>query len=280
MKIIPIASESLGLRSMATYIETKDCKILLDPSAALGPKRYGLPPHRKEQELLLKTKLKIAEYAEKCDIITISHYHYDHYDPNEVFYKGKKVFAKDIKNNINKSQEIRGIDFKNKIEDICDLNYCDDSTHHLNDTKITFSPPFFHGPENIRLGYVIMTTIDDGKKRIIHTSDVQGPVTTSAKDYILDQKPEILIIDGPPSIFLGWKFSKKNFQKASDNLVEIIKTLGCKIILDHHLLRDLKYQDSFIEPYQTGKEKVKTFAEYLGRKNNTLEAHRKELWSV
>ena len=52
MKIIPIASDSLGVRSMATYVETKDCKILIDPSAALGPKRYGLPPHNKELEAL------------------------------------------------------------------------------------------------------------------------------------------------------------------------------------------------------------------------------------
>ena len=56
MKIIPISSDSLGVRSMATYIETKDCKILIDPSAALGPKRYGLPPHQKELETLYKTK--------------------------------------------------------------------------------------------------------------------------------------------------------------------------------------------------------------------------------
>ena len=89
MKIIPIASDSLGVRSMATYVETKDCKILIDPSAALGPKRYGLPPSREEQEVLFKTKIKIAELAEQCNVLIISHYHYDHYDPNEVFYKGK-----------------------------------------------------------------------------------------------------------------------------------------------------------------------------------------------
>jgi len=278
MKIIPIASDSLGVRSMATYVETKDCKILIDPSAALGPKRYGLPPSKEEQETLFKTKLKIAEFAEQCNVLTISHYHYDHYDPNEVFYKGKKVFAKDIAKDINKSQKQRGTDFKNMVENICDLKYCDDSTHQIGDTIITFSPPFFHGPENVRLGYVIMTTIDDGKKRIIHSSDVQGPVTTSAKDYILDKKPDLLIMDGPPSIFLGWKFSKQNLQDASDNLVEIIKTLRCQVILDHHLLRDLKYLDVFSEPYNIGKDKVKTFAEYLGKKNNTLEAHRKEMW--
>ena len=30
MNSVPLASESLGVRSMATYVETKDCTILLD----------------------------------------------------------------------------------------------------------------------------------------------------------------------------------------------------------------------------------------------------------
>ena len=59
MNIIPIASDSLGVRSMATYVETKDCKIVIDPSAALGPKRYGLPPAKEEQEAL--SDMNLAE---------------------------------------------------------------------------------------------------------------------------------------------------------------------------------------------------------------------------
>ena len=161
---------------------------------------------------------------------------------------------------------------------MCELIYCDGTKHQFGDTEIIFSPPFFHGPENVRLGYVIMITIDDGEKRILHASDVQGPVTKSAKDYIIDQKPDLLIMDGPPTIFLGWKFSMQNLQDASDNLIEIIETLKCDVILDHHLLRDLKYKEVFPEPYKRYGKKVKTFAEYLGKENNTLEAHRKKLW--
>ena len=278
MNVIPIASDSLGIRSMATFIETKDCKILIDPSAALGPKRYSLPPHQKELEALFKTKEKIHETAEKCNILTISHYHYDHYDPDETFYEGKKVFAKDIRTKINKSQQKRGKDFKETVKNSCELIYCDNSKHKIGNTELIFSPPFFHGPENVRLGYVIMTTIYNQGKRVLHASDVQGPVTSNAKDYIIDQKPDLLIIDGPPTIFLGWKFSIKNLEDASDNLVEIIEKLDCDIILDHHLLRDLKYKERFPRPYQLGGARVKTFAEYLGEKNNTLEAHRKQLW--
>ena len=278
MKVVPMASDSLGVRSMATYVETKDCKILIDPSAALGPKRYGLPPAEQEMVALEKTKNEIAKTAKQCNILVISHYHYDHYDPSAGFYKDKTIFAKDINKNINKSQQKRGTDFKKIVEDSCDLIYCDDSKHNVGNTELIFSPPFFHGPENVRLGYVIMTTIYDGEKRLLHASDVQGPVTKSAKEYIISQSPDLLIMDGPPTIFLGWKFSMQNLQDAADNLVEIKEKLDCDIILDHHLLRDLNYKKIFPQPYQASGEKVKTFAEYLGKENNTLEAHRKELW--
>jgi predicted metallo-beta-lactamase superfamily hydrolase len=278
MKIIPIASDSLGVRSMATYVETNDCKILIDPSAALGPKRYGLPPHDKEHKVFNETKKKISEIAQKCDILTISHYHFDHYDSEEEFFKEKKVFLKEISKDINKSQSQRGADFKNKVEKNCDLIFCDNSKHRIGDTEIIFSPPFFHGPENIRLGYVIMTTVDDGEKRILHASDVQGPVSKNATKYIIDQKPDLLIIDGPPTNMLGFRFSKKNLQKASENLVKIIEKLKCEIILDHHIIRDLKYKQAFPTPYSKGGVKLKTFAEYLGKENNTLEANRKNLW--
>ena len=278
MKVVPMASDSLGVRSMATYVETKDCKMLIDPSAALGPKRYGLPPAEQEIETLKKAKNEIARTAKQCDILTISHYHYDHYDPSADFYKDKKIFAKDITKNINKSQQKRGKDLKKIVEDSCDLIYSDDSKHNVGNTNLIFSPPFFHGPENIRLGYVIMTTIDDGEKRLLHASDVQGPVTKSAKEYIITQSPDILIMDGPPTIFLGWKFSMQNLQDAADNLIEIKQKVNCDIILDHHLLRDLNYKKIFPQPYLASGEKVKTFAEYIGKVNNALEAHRKELW--
>lgn len=278
MIIKPIASDSLGVRSMATYIETKECKILIDPSVAFTPLRYGLPPHKKELDTFYNKKSEIAKIAKKCNIIIISHYHYDHYDPNEKIYDGKKIFTKNILKNINKSQKQRGKEFIEKINTKCKLTYSDNTKHNFGTTKITFSPPFFHGPENIRLGYVIMTTIEEKKQKILHSSDVQGPVIKNTTEYIIKQNPDVLILDGPPSMFLGWRFSKKNLQYSSDNLIRILKETKSEIILDHHLLRDLKYKDIYSEPFKKAKKRVKTFAEYLGKKNNTLEAHRKQLW--
>ncbi len=278
MKIEPIASDSLGVRSMATYVETDDCKIFIDPSAALGPKRYHLPPSKEEIDALNFFKEKISKKASECDVLTISHYHYDHFDPDESFYDGKKVFAKDINKNINKSQKNRGSDFKKNISKKCDLIYADGKGYSFGETNIRFSPSFFHGPENVRLGYVIMTTIDDGEKRLTHASDVQGPVVKKTADYIIKLNPDVLIMDGPPTLFLGWRFSSQNLLDAANNLNRIIRETNCDVILDHHLLRDLKYKKRFSDPYNKFGKKIKTFAEYLGEKNNTLEAHRKELY--
>src|SRR2546425_12620111 len=44
VRVIPLAAESLGVRSMATYVEAGDLGILIDPRATLAPARWGLPP--------------------------------------------------------------------------------------------------------------------------------------------------------------------------------------------------------------------------------------------
>lgn len=86
MKVIPLASESLGVRSLATYVKTKDVGILIDPGVALAPDRYGLKPNDIEFEKLREMRNKINDYAKKSNVITISHYHYDHYTPFLMIY--------------------------------------------------------------------------------------------------------------------------------------------------------------------------------------------------
>jgi predicted metallo-beta-lactamase superfamily hydrolase len=99
LNVIPLAFDSLGVRSMATLVET-DKRIMIDPGLDLAPKRYGLPPTRIELERGRELSDKINQYAQKTDIFIITHYHHDHYFPEAEFYKDKVLLLKQNKNQI------------------------------------------------------------------------------------------------------------------------------------------------------------------------------------
>ena len=61
IRIIPLADESLGVRSMAVYVETSTIRVLLDAGVSLAPKRYGLLPHPAEFEALKEARGRLAE---------------------------------------------------------------------------------------------------------------------------------------------------------------------------------------------------------------------------
>ena len=105
MNIIPLAAESLGVRSSAVFIETGDVNILIDPGVSLAPGRFGLPPHRLEIKAMNESWRVIKEYAARADVLIITHYHFDHFDPTEpVLFNGKTLLIKHPKENINASQ--------------------------------------------------------------------------------------------------------------------------------------------------------------------------------
>lgn len=120
MKIIPLAFDSLGTRSMSTYVSTKDVKILIDPGVSLAPIRYGLQPHSLELQRLAKHWNEIVKYAKQSDILIITHYHYDHHNPQEnlEIYKNKIVLIKHPIEKINYSQKGRASYFLQQIKDL------------------------------------------------------------------------------------------------------------------------------------------------------------------
>jgi len=275
VEVIPLASDSLGVRSMATLVKTKDVRVAIDPDAALGPSRYGLPPHQKELEALAHYTEVSHKAAAESNIIIISHYHFDHFEMGGEHFRGKRLYVKSIKENINKSQTHRGTDFKEAVSGVADaIVEADGQEFRHGKTRISFSPAVPHGPPGIRLGFVLMTLVDDGF-RFVHASDVQGPVADKSAEWIIAQRPKLIYMDGPPILFLGWRFSQANMDKAITNFQRLLDETKADIILDHHLLRSLNYREKF--PFFDN-ERVKTAAEFLGKENVMLEARRKELW--
>ncbi|MCI4434628.1 MAG: MBL fold metallo-hydrolase [Thermoplasmata archaeon] len=269
MEVKFLCSDSQGVRSMALFIDS-GIRISIDPSASLGPYRYGLRPTEVEYKKLMECKKKIRKIAKESDVIIITHYHYDHYDPEEDFYD-RRLIIKDPVNNINRSQKIRADYFINKIKN---YEIADSMVYDISGTSIKFSPPFHHGNEKSRLGYVVSVVVEKNKK-ILFTSDVEGPIVESVAEYIIKENPDIVIIDGPPTYFLGYKFSQIDLERSIENLKKISREID-KVVLDHHLLRDLNYRERLSDVYKRGN--VFTYAEMNGEEINMLEAHRKDLY--
>ena len=117
---------------------------------------------------------------------------------------------------------------------------------------------------------------------MVHTSDVEGPSLYSQVIFIINERPNVVILDGPMTYMLGYRYSKSSLEFSIENIIKIINETDVEsIITDHHFLRDLKYESRMKKVYETAKDKnvnVVTAAEFDGRKIEMLEAKRKELF--
>ena len=290
MKVIPLAFESMGVRSMATFVET-DQKILIDPGTSIAPKRFGYPPWKIEFDALHKTRARIGKYAEKADIVTISHYHHDHYTPFEPgkfldsspelakrLYEGKKLFIKHPTSKINKSQQKRASDFLKNLKDLnCEVSYADGNSFEVGDTSIKFSDPLPHGSQGSKLGYVVAVTIRWNGKSFMHASDIQGPIYDEAKQVILEENPDMLILSGPPVYLTGFAVEKRDIEKARNNLIEIAEQIP-NVVVDHHLLRSTRYLNFIKSVEKESGGEILVASQIIGKEPELLEAKRKQFY--
>jgi len=297
VKVVPLAAESFGVRSMCTYVETPDVKILLDAGVSLCPYRFGLPPHPREFRAIEDCRRKIEDAAEKVEVVSISHYHFDHHTPsfedwicnwteaNESarrIYEDKTVLMKNPKEKINSSQrrrswvfQLTGGRFAEKLEVADGRIFAFGKS-----TVVRFSEPVFHGSENSMLGWVLMTTIEYESEKFMFAPDVQGPISLTTLKLILKEKPQVLMIGGPPSYLAQFKVADQEIQVGLRNLVEIVKNVPCTI-LEHHLLRDEHWKlcaQRVFESASFSGHRVLTAAEFLGKPSLFLESRRKRLF--
>lgn len=281
-KVKPLAFESLGARSMATFIETSDLKVVIDPGVALAPNRFGLKPHFLEEEAKKALWLSIEEHVEKSDVIVISHYHFDHFNPDMPnLFEGKTLLIKDPGTWINLSQKTRARNFLKQLKGFnVKPIYVDRKVFKWNGTEMRFSHPVPHGASTER-GYVVEVCIR-AEKTFIHTSDVQGPILQEQVDFILIEDPDFLVVDGP-SIYYDNSYQSIDLKAVIESLNKIIKqTRLCKMIVDHHLTRDIDYKQKIGDVYKTAGTAGKWVgcaAEFLGEEPRLLEADRKGLYT-
>ena len=280
MKVVPLAFDSMGVRSMATFVET-DHRILIDPGLDLAPLRYGLPPSRMEFKRAKELSAKINDYAKGADIFIITHYHHDHYFPEADFYQDKVLLLKHPQRDINYNQRKRAKaflkSFRNRAKRI---EYADGKEFALSGTKIKFSPPVPHGETLSKSGFVVMCSISHEGEKFVFASDVQGPQVSNSVTWIVEENPDLLVVSGYPT-YLTHVTNPRTFEECNHNLIEILVRTNTKtIILDHHLTRDMEYKEkveSTLKKAQSMGRNITTAAEYLGMKPDLLEAKRKQI---
>ncbi|HET8578403.1 MAG TPA: hypothetical protein VFO18_15015 [Methylomirabilota bacterium] len=277
MNVVPLAAESLGARSVATYVECGETRILIDPGAALGPSRFGLPPTDQEWEALKRSNDRISGYAQRASIVFVSHYHDDHFRYDEHLYAGRTVWAKDPKRSINPRQGQRAARFWQQLTEGCRLDTAEGRRLETPDAILSASPPLPHGADGTVLGHVVALTVTDRQegKRFVHASDVQGPLSPVATAYLIRERPHLLYLSGPPA-YLEGQLGHAAIDAGIANLLRIIDATGCRVIMDHYALRDGGYRERFAPLWGTGR--VVTAAGFLGLEDIALEARRRELW--
>ncbi|MEM3453330.1 MAG: hypothetical protein QW835_06890, partial [Candidatus Hadarchaeum sp.] len=265
---------------MATFVETDDVKMIIDPGSALGP-RFHLSPHEREYVALARSRLAILEAARKSELLTISHYHFDHYVPNfedwvwiwsspEIaanLYRGKVILAKDINADINASQRKRGYIFQKLNAKIAkEIKIADGKKFTFGQTVLKFSRPVAHGSPGTGLGYLLMLTVKTHGCTLVHASDVQGPVDSETLQMILSERPQVVIVGGPPIYLAGYKIDGPSLESAKSNMMKMVREVPLNVI-DHHLLRSLDYRE-FLGPVFREAEKKRhrllTASELLG----------------
>ncbi|MCX8153670.1 MAG: hypothetical protein N3E52_04475, partial [Candidatus Bathyarchaeota archaeon] len=236
IRIKPLAAESFGVRSMCTFVETPEVTILLDAGISLCPYRFGFPPHPLEFKAISNLRKRIAEAAEKAEVVTISHYHFDHHTPSyedwlvnwtaadetaRQIYQGKKVLMKNPKENINPSQRQRAWAFqKTGGKYAVSLESADGKSFTFGKkTVLHFSEAVPHGPEDSTLGWVIMALIECEDERFMFAPDVQGPMATCTLELIQLAAPQAIMVGGPPLYLSGFKVEEAQLRQALKNLV-------------------------------------------------------------
>src|SRR5256712_13136959 len=197
----------------------------------------------------------IRDSAKNADILTVSHYHYDHHNPDAPsIFRGKVAFLKDGKFHINRSQRERSSAFVRKLKAYPKaIQVADGNQMDLGATELLFSPAVPHG-YNDELGYVVMARIADGSDVFVPTSDVVGPPLKEHLSFLIDAQPTVLYVDGPMT-HMPENYPQEHTKRSLAHLVRIMRTTEVRtLILDHHILRDRDWKSRMVPVFEAGEE--------------------------
>ena len=281
MDIEYIAFDSLGVQASCFQVTAGNETAIVDPGLSIQADSF---PLSESKRLYLRStyKHRIKKKAKQADVGVISHYHYDHFtqEPDRKIYGRKRMFVKDPDNDINDEQKKRSHELLEKIESMTNrIDVADGQTFYLDRLKLAFGEPQWHGPPETEMGQVIPLMIEDTStdRSVLYTSDLDGPVDTDARDWIIRQDPDEIIYNGPPTYLLDFVLDYQDYAKGVQNMISVIEEVApSKIVLDHHLLRDYRYEDLFRPVYIAAEQHnttVHTAADEHGEQPVVMDAY-------
>lgn len=143
------------------------------------------------------------------------------------------------------------------------IAFADGRTFTIGDTTVRFTVPLFHGIEYASPGWVLGVVVEHGGKKLVYSSDLQGPIIEDYAAWIIEEKPDVLILDGPATYLLGPFQSKETLTRAIRNCTRTVKeTRASLTILDHHLTREPHFREKLALAFSAG---AITGAEAMGK---------------
>ena len=125
-----------------------------------------------------------------------------------------------------------------------------------------------------------MTSVERANDKVLHTSDIQGPMSRQTTQAVMKHKPSLVILGGPPTYLEGIKVEEASIKKGIDNAARLVDRVSV-LILDHHLLRSENWKDRaapIFDVARSAKHSVMTAAEYMGSSPILLESMRERLY--
>ncbi|MBN2415197.1 hypothetical protein JXO52_05120 [bacterium] len=285
MLITPLAAESMGGRSMATSIETGDCRVIIDPWLQEAPLRFGLGPHPVEIWHAEKLKSRIRLFLRSADVVIVTHYDaatFSLLTPD--ICRGKTIFMRNPNQNTAPQYRNTIFEFSEKIRRVADeLAFVDGRSLKRGKTKLHFSLSVPGTPETLP-DFVMPVSIRDRKQTFFYSSETAGSLDRQAERFFREEKPHTCYLDGPETT---WRKDGGELG-ALDQLIKrymelLLSSLVQVLVIDHHLMRDIHWREKAKLMFKMAEKSalaIKTAAEFRGDENNLLEARRDQLYEI
>jgi predicted metallo-beta-lactamase superfamily hydrolase len=283
MQVIPLCADSMGVRSMATYVEAGSVRLLIDPGAVLADHRYGLGPHPLERWTFDKMKERILLFAKASNAIAVTRWDPEHcfQDQMELF-RGKRLMLKNPNLHMPMGPRKAAFDFiKTVRRTAADISYADGRTFTFGPTRLAFCDSVAPRPDMGAGGSLALAVLEE-EDRFGFSSSTRGAVSESAAEFFCLHRPGLLYLDGPLTHAADPTRRAPPLPQLWKRIRKLIADAGTPhVVMDHHLLRDANWRIR-MEPLahfcRENGVHLETAAEYRGEEVLALEAGRRRLY--